>query len=199
MRALLSYKAKGVSLRLIGQEICFLIGRTKKKSGGVRVEKILSMKIHISKRKRGFTLIEMIVVIAIIAVIIAIVAPMMLRYIESADDVKYNAAAKNLYTAAQAYVAEVVGHPERATGTANSLDKDGNGFFSNAPGFGVNPLDEFVDGEIPNGLAYCVSVKNYGVVGAALMDGVNWKTYVYPNNVDFDDIWVGDHPGRPKP
>ena len=59
-------------------------------------------------RKKGFTLIEMIVVIAIIAVLIALVAPLMTRYIGTAKQTKADAAAKSLYTAAQAYVAEQV-------------------------------------------------------------------------------------------
>ena len=44
-------------------------------------------------RKKGFTLIEMIVVIAIIAVLIALVAPLMTKYIATAKQAKADGAA----------------------------------------------------------------------------------------------------------
>ena len=43
--------------------------------------------------RAGFTLIEMIVVIAIIAVLIALVAPLMTKYIATAKETRYRAAA----------------------------------------------------------------------------------------------------------
>ena len=49
-------------------------------------------------RKKGFTLIEMIVVIAIIAVLIALVAPLMTKYIATARQAKADGAAKSIYT-----------------------------------------------------------------------------------------------------
>ena len=57
-------------------------------------------------RKNGFTLIEMIVVIAIIAVLIALVAPLMTKYIATAKQAKADGAAKSIYTAAEAVIAE---------------------------------------------------------------------------------------------
>ena len=57
-------------------------------------------------RKKGFTLIEMIVVIAIIAVLNALVAPLMTKYIATAKQAKADGAAKSIYTAAEAVIAE---------------------------------------------------------------------------------------------
>ena len=74
-----------------------------------------------NRRRRGFTLIEMIVVIAIIAVLIALVAPLMTKYIATAKETRYRAAAKQLYTAAQAYIAE-----ELLNGLENCVDGDPN-------------------------------------------------------------------------
>lgn len=100
-------------------------------------------------RKKGFTLIEMIVVIAIIAVLIALVAPLMTRYIGTAKQTKADAAAKSLYTAAQAYVAEKVLDGVDAdtidsfTSSELSEIKD---FLDNPPS--ANPTIDVTDGEV---------------------------------------------------
>lgn len=55
--------------------------------------------------RAGFTLIEMIVVIAIIAVLIALAAPLVTRYVATAKQARADAAAKSLCTAADAWLA----------------------------------------------------------------------------------------------
>lgn len=70
-------------------------------------------------RKKGFTLIEMIVVIAIIAVLIALVAPLMTKYIATARQAKADGAAKSLYTAAEAVIAQ-----ETLDGTTSFVESD---------------------------------------------------------------------------
>lgn len=59
------------------------------------------------KEKKGFTLIEMIIVIAIIAILIALIAPNMTKFLGTAKKTKGEAAAKTLYTAATAYVTDL--------------------------------------------------------------------------------------------
>jgi prepilin-type N-terminal cleavage/methylation domain-containing protein len=51
--------------------------------------------------KKGFTLIELIVVIAIIAILAAILIPALLDYIERAEAAKDQSNCRSLYTAAQ--------------------------------------------------------------------------------------------------
>ena len=100
-------------------------------------------------RKKGFTLIEMIVVIAIIAVLIALVAPLMTRYINTAKQTKADAAAKSLYTAAQAYVAEKVldGVDADTIDSFTSSDISAiKGFLDNAPS--ADPTIDVTDGEV---------------------------------------------------
>ncbi|WP_308753698.1 type II secretion system protein [uncultured Anaerotruncus sp.] len=139
------------------------------------------------RRKAGFTLIEMIVVIAIIAVLIALVAPLMTRYIASAKETRYRAAAKQLYTAAQAYIAE-----EMLNGCANCVDEDppseynllsknGNGVLNNATAYGTIRLDEYLDGKVP-GTQWSVIVEEFGVQGAVVMEGET--QYAYPPDFD---------------
>ncbi|WP_231385222.1 prepilin-type N-terminal cleavage/methylation domain-containing protein [Candidatus Stoquefichus massiliensis] len=50
------------------------------------------------KNKKGFTLIEIIVVVVILAVLMAVAVPSVLKYLDEADDAKYMAQARSAYT-----------------------------------------------------------------------------------------------------
>ena len=147
-------------------------------------------------RRRGFTLLEMIVVIAIIAVLIALVAPLMTRYITTAKEMKYQAAAKQLCTAGQAYVAEemlngyanCVGALDGERYQFNQLTKYGNGIFYSydVPNGGGVRLESYIDGEVP-GDQWMVVIYHFEVKGATIFAGEN--AYVYPEGFDYLD-WM---------
>lgn len=86
---------------------------------------------------KGFTLMEMIIVIAIIAILIALIAPNLISYLNTANETKVKANAKVCYTSANAWVAQqkVKGlSVGPATGTATitySGGGDGKGTKSN--------------------------------------------------------------------
>lgn len=61
---------------------------------------------QVNKKNKGFTLIEMVVVLAIIAVLIAIAVPQVMRQINKAKINADKANAKNIATAIQQYVAD---------------------------------------------------------------------------------------------
>ncbi len=58
------------------------------------------------KRRKGFTLVELLIVVAIIAVLAAIAVPQFTKYRLRAYKTQLDSDTKNAYTAAQAYLAD---------------------------------------------------------------------------------------------
>ena len=71
--------------------------------------------------KNGFTLVEMIVVIVIIAILAAALVTSLVGYVNKAKNTAAETEGHNVYTAAQAYIAEQTG---KATGTVSVTTSD---------------------------------------------------------------------------
>lgn len=128
------------------------------------------------KDKKGFTLIEMIIVIAIIAILIALIAPNVIKYMQTAKETKISGAAKTLYTSANAYMAELALKGDSMPDSANEEVKPTDDTPSQR--FGKKFCDAYFNSEEIKDATMKVTVKDGVVVKATWTQ--NGITASYP-------------------
>lgn len=75
---------------------------------------------EMKKNKKGFTLIEIIVVVVILAVLMAIAVPAVLKYLDEADNAKYESTARGAYIATEAELTKAYTDTDAATNAASA-------------------------------------------------------------------------------
>lgn len=123
-----------------------------------------------SKEQKGFTLVEMIVVLVIIAILAAITIPALLKYIDKARDKQIVIDARTAYLAAETAVSEAYAANETITGNkftfTNSDTSSSTSYIKNA--------SELTG--ISKGYSCEVTVNNYKITNIAFKDTGSGKT-----------------------
>lgn len=116
---------------------------------------------------KGFTLMELIIVVAILAILIALIAPNLVGFLDSASKTSRDANAKSCYTAAQAWATQLRVEGSKVGGSV--VIKNNTTDFSGATGI---PADD----------AATTDVNENAVAKQALMDDLN--TGAFPQDAE---------------
>ena len=129
------------------------------------------MKKTVKTSKKGFTLVELIVVLVILAVLAAMLVPALVGYIDRAKKEKEYQAASTVYAGVQALATEAYGKSEElasASGFKVSKVKELTGITCNA-----------IKYQVADTSATAKAVDKYTIKYIAIQfkDGENWYTY----------------------
>ena len=121
------------------------------------------------KKKDGFTLVELIVVLVILAILAAILVPTLLGYINKAQDEKNYSTAQTMRVAAQAVYDDEVGHGTAIT-EGDTVGKNDQ----TASKQSVTDLAGVDTGKVADDYSFTVDAKGQITGGTVTIDGAKY-------------------------
>lgn len=137
------------------------------------------------KEKKGFTLLELIIVIAIIAILLALLVPNLTQFLGSAKKTSVNANAKTVYTGAASWASDLAADNVKITaGTITITNGTADVSKVVTEGTGTNykgDLQDYINGtSIKNATIYIDVTGDYAIKGV-YFDSESGDDGAYPN------------------
>ena len=133
------------------------------------------------RSKKGFTLVEIIVVLVILAILAAIAVPSVLGYVEEAKKEKYIAEAKSIYTVIQVEEARL----------ANEIDyTDKPSDYRNAEDYMYAKICDKSEGNEGNKVGEGIVYKKTGIHLLSIQKAGNGEISIFWKSEDGKTIWA---------
>lgn len=136
------------------------------------------------KSKKGFTLVEIIVVLVILAILAAIAIPTYLGYVSKAKDQQIKTEAREVYVAAQAYASE-----QYAVVTTDADTAIGNALKGSGACTSTGIVGKLV-GESLSGSITAITVTDGKIIGFTYQLNGSTKTCTYDSTVTSGDKYT---------
>lgn len=116
-----------------------------------------------AKKLRGFTIIELIVVMAIIAALAAIITPMLLKYADEARLSKLKTNARHVYGAASYAIADCIAYPGMGVITSNTIyTGDASDLIAYSSGGGHCDMTKYLGSDFKGSFAFVTDSSGSG-------------------------------------
>ena len=165
---------------------------------------------HSKNKKRGFTLVELIVVLSILAILASLLIPTLTGYIEKAKKSKVIAETRMLHEAVQTVTSELYAGSTQwkaPTGAITLASSSGNSVLASSALTGVNLQDSYNEtvklSEVPslqdgsghffaiingNGKVHCIIYSAKGYLGLYSSDTKQYEAYKIGETTDYGTV-----------